>query len=291
MKVLVLGVTGMLGHKLYQVLGDSFDVIGTIRGDYSDVARYGIFDKDRIIPHINALDISKVEKAIEEARPKVIVNAVGVVKMLEEKVGIKNCIILNALFPHQLNEICRNYGARLIHVSTDCVFSGRKGNYSEDAPADAEDGYGKAKYLGEVSDAVALTIRTSIIGRELASTNGLLEWFISNRGGIVNGYSRAIFNGFPTVHFSEIVADIIANQPDLNGIYHISGEPISKYRLLTLINEVSGLNIKINEDSDYTCDRSLDSTKYRKKTGFTPLSWKQMVEELAQDMKQYLKWR
>lgn len=291
MKVLILGVTGMLGHKLYQVLGDSFDVIGTIRSNYSNVAGYGIFDKDRIIPHVDALDISVVKKVIEETRPQVIVNAVGVVKMLEEKVGIQNCIILNALFPHQLYEICRNHGIRLVHVSTDCVFSGRKGNYSEDDPADAEDGYGKAKYLGEVNEPGALTIRTSIIGRELTGANGLLEWFLSNRGSKVDGYSKAIFSGFPTLHFSGIVADIIANQPDLSGIYHISAEPISKYRLLTLINEVAGLNIKINEDFDYQCDRSLDSTKYREKTGFIPLSWRQMVEELADDMKQYLKWR
>jgi dTDP-4-dehydrorhamnose reductase len=179
----------------------------------------------------------------------------------------------------------------LLHISTDCVFSGKKGNYKEADPSDAEDTYGKTKYLGEVKDEGALTLRTSIIGRELTSSNGLLEWFIGNRGGQVQGWTNAIFSGFPTLHFSRIIADIITNHPDLSGLYNVSSEPLSKYALLSLINKAFGLNIVIKESPEPREDRSLDSTKFRKETGFTPQSWDTMVKELAEDAAPYSKWR
>jgi dTDP-4-dehydrorhamnose reductase len=281
----------MLGHKLYQVLSPLFDVTGTIRGSSREVLRYGFFKETHIIPEIDATDIARVEKTISEHKPDVVINAIGIVKALEEKSGTLLNIWINALFPHQLYRLCQAQGARLIHLSTDCVFSGDKGGYREDDPSDAEDIYGKTKYLGEVSDSGALTIRTSFIGRELTSANGLLEWFISNRNGTVDGYTDAIFTGFPTLHLSRIIADIIAKHQNLSGIYHISTEPISKFHLLTLINDAMKLNIGVNKYPDFHCDRSLDSTRFRQETGFTPLSWQQMVKELAEDTVQYLKWR
>ncbi|MFC1900302.1 dTDP-4-dehydrorhamnose reductase family protein [Chloroflexota bacterium] len=290
-KVLILGATGMLGHKLYQVLDYVFDVAGTIRSSYKDISKYGIFNESSIIPGVDALDISLVEKAIEETNPGVLVNCAGIVKALVEKEGVLSTMQLNSLLPHQLHQICRKRDIRLIQVSTDCVFSGSKGNYKEDDPSDAEDIYGKTKYLGEVSSADALTIRTSIIGRELVSSNGLVEWFLSNRGGEVQGYTNAIFSGFPTLHLSRIIADIIENHGQLSGIYHVSSEPISKFELINLINRVMGLNIKVKEYPDYYVDRSLDSSLYREKTGFAPPSWEQMVEELASDATQYVNWR
>ena len=290
-KVLILGCAGMLGHKLYQVLSPDFDVTGTIRGSFNDIGKYGFFLQSRVVDGVNAQDIARVKKVIQETRPDVVVNCIGIVKSLEKQSGDLLNIWINALFPHQLYEICRAAGIRLIHVSTDCVFSGNKGNYREDDPSDAEDIYGKTKYLGEVREPDALTVRTSLIGRELASGNNLIEWFLSNRGGRVQGYSNAIFSGFPTLHLSGIIADIITNHPNLNGVYHVSAEPISKFSLLTLINRAMGLNIEIEEYPDFRCDRSLDSTRYRKETGFTPLSWETMVDELARDAEQYLKWR
>jgi dTDP-4-dehydrorhamnose reductase len=290
-KVLILGSNGMLGHKLYQVLSPDCDVTGTIRGTYREVSRYGFFEKPRIVPGVNALEISGIDKAIVQTHPDVVINSIGIVKALEEKSGRLLNVWLNSVLPHQLYEICRSQGARLIHISTDCVFSGAKGNYSEADPSDAEDVYGKTKYLGEVSGAGALTLRTSFIGRELSGANGLLEWFLSNQGGAVNGYTNAIFSGFPTLHLAGIIADIITNHKDLSGLYHISSEPISKFRLLVLINKAMRLNIEVKEYPDFHCDRSLDSTRYRQKTCFKPLSWEKMVEELARDAAQYLKWR
>ncbi len=179
----------------------------------------------------------------------------------------------------------------MIHISTDCVFSGRRGNYREDDISDAEDLYGKSKYLGEVNGDGALTIRTSIIGRELATTNGLVEWFLSREGGEAKGYSNAVFNGFPTVHFAGIIADIIANHRELSGIYHISSEPISKLQLLDLIREHMGLDVRIDEYPKFVCDRSLDSTLYRTQTGFEPFPWARMIEEFSEDACQYEQWR
>lgn len=291
MKVLILGSAGMLGHKLYQVLSPVFEVTGTIRGSYSDISNYGFFQQSRIVPTVDVLEISRVEKVIEETRPDVLINSIGIVKVLEEKAGVLLNIWLNSLLPHQLYQICQARGTRLIQISTDCVFSGSKGNYQEDDPSDAEDIYGKTKYLGEVNGAGALTIRTSFIGRELASTNGLLEWFLANQGGRVEGFTNAIFSGFPTIHLAGIIANIIREHQNLCGLYHVSSEPISKFELLTLIKKAMRLNIKIEEYPHFHCDRSLDSTLYRKVAGFTPPSWEKMVDELAQDAGQYLKWR
>jgi dTDP-4-dehydrorhamnose reductase len=291
MRILILGNTGMLGHKLYQVLSAVFDVVGTTRGSYSDIRKYGFYEEHGIIPGIDALEIYRVEKAIRKARPDVVINCIGVVKALEKKAGKLLNVWLNSLFPHQLYQLCRAQKARLIHISTDCVFSGKKGNYKEDDPSDAEDIYGKTKYLGEVDEQGALTIRTSFIGRELETANGLLEWFLSNRGGSVDGFSNAIFSGFPTLHLSRIIHDVISDHPDLSGVYHVSSEPISKFKLLSLINEAMKLNIEVKEYPDFHCDRSLDSAKYRGATGFVALPWEQTVAELAEDAEQYGKWR
>lgn len=290
-RVLILGATGMLGHKLYQVLSPAFDVTGAIRGDYRDISKYDFFPPSKIAPHLDAMKTERVEQVIEETGPEVVINCIGVVKPLVEQVGILTTIWLNSLFPHQLYRICRDKEIRLIHISTDCVFSGSKGNYREDASSDAEDIYGKTKYLGEVKGAGTLTIRTSVIGRELAGANGLLEWFLANRGGRVQGYTNAIFSGFPTLHLARVIAEIITKHRNLNGIYHVSSEPISKFNLLTLIKNAFGLNIEIEEYPDYRVNRSLDATLFRKETGFTPLPWKKMVEELAGDAVSYLKWR
>jgi dTDP-4-dehydrorhamnose reductase len=290
-RVLILGGNGMLGHKLYQVLSSRFHVSATVRGAFDEVSRYGFFKKSHIVAGINALEISNVEKAIEKERPHTVINCIGIVKALEGKNGPLFDTWINSLLPHQAYQVCRRQGARFIHISTDCVFSGRKGGYREDDPSDAEDVYGRTKYLGEVNGPGALTIRTSFFGPELAGANGLLEWFLANQGGRVDGYTNAIFSGFPTLHLAGIIGDIIAVHRDLTGIYHISSGPISKFRLLTLINKAMKLNIDVKEYPDFRCDRSLDSTRYRRETGFQPLSWPKMVSEMARDAAQYLKWR
>jgi dTDP-4-dehydrorhamnose reductase len=291
LKVLILGCNGMLGHKLYQVMGQRFDVSGTVRGKFEDIQRYGIFEPSRVFTGVDARQISRVENALEKASPDIVVNCIGVVKSLSEKTDTLTSIWLNSLFPHQLAGLCRAKGVCLVHVSTDCVFSGQKGSYREDDPSDAEDIYGKTKYLGEVSGEGVLTIRTSFIGRELATGNGLLEWFIANRGREVNGYANAIFSGFTTLHLADVLADVVEKWPDLNGLFHVASEPVSKYRLLALINQAMKLNIKVNRTPEPRYDRSLDAARFRRTTGFKPLSWEDMVGEMAQDAGQYDAWR
>jgi len=291
MRILIIGVTGMLGHKLYQVLAPAFDVTGTIRGHYGDVKRYGLFQEANIVPEVDVLEVSRLEEVVERVDPDVAVNCVGIIKQVNEVQDSLLSIWVNSLFPHQLCQICGGKGIRLIHISTDCVFSGKKGNYCEDEPSDAEDIYGKTKYLGEVNGNSALTLRTSLIGRELSTTNSLVEWLLSEEGGKVNGFTNAIFSGFPTVHFAGIITDIIANHRGLSGIYHISSEPISKLELLNLIREKMALDIEIEEYSGVFCDRSLDSTLYWSQTGFEPSPWEKMVEEFSQDAQQYQQWR
>jgi len=291
LKVLIFGATGMLGHKLYQVLKPGHDVVSTIRSGYKTISRYGFMEPTILVPRFDALAPNASKQVIESIQPDVVVNCIGVLKNLVPKVGEVPTRYLNAELPHEMYRICRLRGIRLIHISTDCVFSGKKGNYTEDDPSDAEDLYGQTKYQGELREPGALTIRTSIIGRELHTTNGLLEWLIANRGKEVNGWANAIFSGFPTLHLSRIIADIIDKHPDLEGLYNVSAEPISKYTLLTLINNTFGLNVTIKAVDEPREDRSLDSTRFRKATGFTPLPWQPMIKEMAADAELYSKWR
>jgi len=291
MKILILGANGMLGHKLYQTLSPSMDVVGTVRGNYNGLNKYGFYTESSVLPEINVIRDTSLEIAVEQSRPDVIVNCVGIIKQLKEAKEKMLSIEINSLLPHKLYQICDSRGIRLIHISTDCVFSGKKGNYKEADLSDAEDIYGKTKYLGEISEDGAVTIRTSIIGRELESAHGLIEWLIANKNAKVNGYTNAIFSGFPTVHLARIIQDIIINHPKLDGLYHVSADPIDKYQLITLINQKMGLNVNISKYPDFYCDRSLDSSLFREKTDFKPPSWDKMIDEFAEDSRQYEHWR
>lgn len=291
MKVLILGANGMLGHKLYQVLSKDFDVYGTIRSSVKEIAKYPMFDTGRIIDKVDATDIKNLQGILVCIKPDVIINCIGIIDKHYAEQNRQTTTWINSIFPHWLYQICPVAGARLIHISTDCVFSGREGNYTEGSLADATDVYGKTKYRGEVTGNNVLTIRISIIGRELVRSRGLLEWFISNKGGAVDGYSGAIFSGFPTITFAGIIKDIIMNHPKLTGLYHIASNPIDKYTLLNMINDTLHLGIKIIKQPDYKCDRSLDATKFNAATGFKSRSWSIMLDELAKDAKQYEEWR
>jgi dTDP-4-dehydrorhamnose reductase len=180
--------------------------------------------------------------------------------------------------------MCEAAGARLIHFSTDCVFSGRRGKYRETDVSDAEDLYGRTKYLGEASGKHCLTLRTSIIGRELTRKTGLLEWFLA-QSGTVKGYTKAVFSGFTTLEMARIVEKVLAARTPLSGVYHVSSEPISKFELLTMIRDTLGLPIEIEPYDEFRCDRSLDSSRFREALPYRPPEWKAMVEELAQDIR------
>ncbi len=291
MKILIIGGSGMLGHKLVQTWKNRFDVWTTLKGEFEDYGRFGMFEKVKTIERIDAENIKPVETAIEKVRPQVIFNAVGIIKQLPSSKNVIKTLTINSIFPHRLAEIAEKFNARLLSISTDCVFDGKKGNYNEEDVSDAADVYGKSKNLGEVTGKNCLTLRTSIIGRELQTAHSLVEWFLSNRGKTVKGYVNAIYSGFPTIVLADIIADLIENHKDLSGLYHVSADPINKYELLTLIKEAFQAEIEIEPFEDFKIDRSLDSTKFRKETGFRPAEWREMIKRMADDPTPYDKWR
>jgi dTDP-4-dehydrorhamnose reductase len=287
MEVLIFGGNGMLGHKLVQILQKRFDIWTTLRKDSADFISFGIINSERIINGVEVENFDVVQRMLDVFKPDVIINAVGIIKQLPTSKEVVETLKINSIFPHQLAQIAQSLGARLITISTDCVFNGRKGNYTEKDISDAEDLYGRSKNLGEVSAPGCLTLRTSIIGRELQTSHSLVEWFLSNRGKKVKGYTEAIYSGFPTIILADIITDLIENHKNLQGLYHVSSEPISKFDLLCLLKDFYKVRIEIEPYADFEIDRSLDSSKFRKGTGFAPLGWEEMIEKMAQDPTPY----
>jgi dTDP-4-dehydrorhamnose reductase len=290
MKILIFGGNGMLGHKLLQIFDKKFDVWTTLRENFKKIEH--IFPhREKVVENIEIESVENIRAAIMRVNPDVVINAVGVIKQLPTSKDVIKTLTINSIFPHRLAEMALQFNFKLITVGTDCVFTGDKGNYTEDDIADALDLYGKSKLFGEADGKNCLTLRTSIIGRELETSHSLVEWFLSNKNSKVRGFENAIYSGFPTNVFAEIVADIIENHTDMEGLYHVSSDPINKYELLKLINEKYGANIEIEPDKDFYIDRSLNSDKFRSETGFSPMSWEKMVEIMAHDPTPYEKFR
>lgn len=291
MRVLILGGAGMLGHKLWQECRNQFETWLTVRSSYRDYQDYGLYDPQKMLEEVDAFDFDTVVKALNVSQPEVIINCIGVIKQLPTARDPIVSLTVNSLFPHRLANLCQTTAVRLIHISTDCIFSGRKGMYTEDDISDAEDLYGRTKFLGEVSGRSCLTLRSSILGRELNTSNGLVEWFLSNRGSKVFGYTKAIYSGFTTLAFAKVIADVIERQPQLSGVYNVSSEPISKYEILCLLREAYNLEIEIEPDEEVQINRSLDSSRFRAGTGFVPEAWPDMIQEMSVDPTPYENWR
>lgn len=281
MKVLVLGGTGMLGHKLWQVFSTHFDTYVTIRGSLGACRHSEIFDPRRTIEGVCADRLDSVIRALDQVHPEVVVNGIGIVKHHFQGRDPLAAIGINAYFPHRLAQLCGAAGCRLIHISTDCVFSGNNGNYSESDVPDATDLYGRTKLLGEVDQPGCLTIRTSMIGRELGWAHGLMEWFFEQEGKTVAGYTRAIFNGLTTRALAEMFVQVIRNHPHLEGIWHIASEPVSKYDLLCLVKAIYDLRVEIRPDDTFRCDRSLNGERFRQETRLEAPAWPRMIEEMC----------
>lgn len=290
-KVLIIGGTGMLGHKLAQYLADRFVLYTTIRGCFADVKRFGIFDERHTIGNIDVMSPDDLDRAIQQTEPDAVVNCVGIVKQVLKAEDVIGTVTINSILPHRLADLSSRHGFRLVLISTDCVFRGDRGNYTEADVPDAVDLYGRSKILGEVDAPNILTIRTSLIGRELASEHGLIEWFLGKRGGTVEGFTNAIFSGFPTVVFADIIGELLTSCPDLHGIYHVSSDRIDKYSLLCLANKALDAGITVDPDRGLVVDRSLDSTRFRQATGFVPPSWSEMMKRMAADPTPYDEWR
>ena len=280
-KVLVLGATGMLGNAMLRVFAASpdFVALGSARSPA------GV----RLLPaHLQAAVHTGIEvenpdalaRLLGRVRPQVVINCIGLVKQLAEADDPLAALPINAMLPHRLSRLCALLGARLVHISTDCVFAGSRGGYTEADLPDAQDLYGRSKLLGEVTgDAHAITLRTSIIGHELASAHGLVAWFLA-QSGAVRGYAKAVFSGLPTVELAHVVRDHVLPQPDLHGLYQISAAPIDKLTLLRLVAAQYGRKPEIVSDERVVIDRSLDSTRFRQATGYAPPDWPELVRRM-----------
>jgi dTDP-4-dehydrorhamnose reductase len=296
-RIIVLGAAGMLGHKVFQVLRQRYpETLGTMVGprDAQPFRKVELLQSGDVLEDVDATDRRALEKTLADRRPDVVVNCIGIVKQREAAKAAVPSIEINSLLPHVLVEICSGWGGRVIHFSTDCVFDGKRGNYTEADRPDADDLYGKSKAVGEIGlagEANALTLRTSIIGRELATFQSLLEWFLAQRGREIRGFSRAIYAGVTTNHLAAVVSRIIADHPRLSGLYQVASTPISKLELLGLLREAYGLRVEITPDDSFVCDRSMRGDKLREAIGYTAPPWPELVRELAADPTPYDRWR
>jgi dTDP-4-dehydrorhamnose reductase len=281
MKVLVFGISGMLGSIVFDVLGrePGYEVTGTVRSD--SIRDFFPADlQQHIVSNIDVLEIDALTGVVELVKPDMVINCVGLIKQLETAEDPLVVLPINSMYPHRLAAICAQFQSRLIHISTDCVFSGRKGHYLESDVSDAIDLYGKSKFIGELNDMRhAITLRTSIIGHELDTNNGLIEWFLSQSGSI-KGFKRAIFSGLPTVELTRVIRDYVIPRPELSGLYHVSAEPISKYDLLTLVAKIYGKKIEIIPDNEIIIDRSLNSELFQEETGYKSPDWPELVTRM-----------
>jgi dTDP-4-dehydrorhamnose reductase len=253
--------------------------------------RYELLEPGRIVPGVDVLDFQSVIRAFASVKPDAVINCIGIIKQLPTASDPVLNLTVNSLLPHRLQQLCLASRARLVHFSTDCVFNGRKGMYTEDDPSDAEDLYGRSKFLGETAGPGAVTIRSSVIGRELSTASGLVEWFLAQRGRQVQGYTRAIYSGFTTRAMARIVRLLLTDQRDLCGTVQVSSTPINKHDLLVLLRAAYGASVEIVPDDRVGIDRSLDSARFRALTGVQPPTWAEMIREMAADPTPYEQWR
>ena len=280
-KVLILGVTGMLGHTLYKEMSKKleYEIYGTTRNSAGLDDYFTQEEIKSIRSGVDADNFDTVIKAIASVQPHIIINCIGIIKQLPIANDPLTAITVNAQLPHRISLVARSADARLIHISTDCVFNGEKGNYTEEDPSNAEDLYGRSKLLGEVSYPHCVTLRTSIIGHELKTEFSLIDWFMSQKSEI-NGFTKAIYSGFPTYEMVNIITNYVIPNKELSGLYHVSSDAISKYDLLGIMKDVYKKDIKINPYDDFVLDRSLDSNKFMTLTGYKAPSWKVMLTDM-----------
>tara|TARA_Y100001968_G_C19398500_1_gene739686 strand:- start:432 stop:1307 length:876 start_codon:yes stop_codon:yes gene_type:complete len=280
MSILILGSSGLLGSTLTKYFFNYYS--GSLYGVVRSSKALDFFSADiqpYIISGVDILLLSSLEKLLDSINPDVVINCIGITNKFHNDQISSETIAINSLFPHQLYSICKTSNRRLIHFSTDCVFSGLKGNYNESDIPDSSDLYGKSKHLGELDFDDALTLRTSMIGHELFTNRGLLEWFLSQHGS-VNGYKNAIFSGLPTIEIARSLRNHVLPNKELSGLYHLSSNPISKYYLLKLIAKIYNKNIEIIEDKNINIDRSLNSGYFSKMTGYESKEWPELIDSM-----------
>lgn len=282
-RVAILGVNGMLGSSLFRVLSENEGL--TIYGFCRNVASTSWFAEHKrefLFADLDILNDRYLMERFETLQIDSVINCVGIIKQLPHSRDYIESLSVNSLLPHRLAKICAALGIRLIHFSTDCVFDGVDGGYTEADVPNATDLYGRSKLLGEVTYGKSITLRTSIIGHELGSCNSLVDWFLSQKSQ-VRGFRRAIFSGLPTVEVSRVIEKYVLPNEQLNGLYHLSVAPIDKFSLLKMISEVYGFNVELEADDSVSVDRSLVSSKFQIQSGYAPPSWVDLIKSMRLD--------
>ena len=288
MRVLIFGGNGMLGHRLCRLLSERMDLWATFR---EAPKTYEFLPADRRVDHVSVEDKGRVKDVLDTVKPEAVVNATGIVKQRDEAKQAVPSVSINALFPHQLADLCVERGVRVIQVSTDCVFSGMRGNYTELDNPDPADLYGRSKLLGELNRPGTLTLRSSIVGWQLNTFSSLLSWFALQRGKHIKGYRKAIYSGFSTTVLAQLIGDILLTRPDLSGLYQVASSPISKYDLLAQLRDLLGWkDLIIDPEDNFFCDRSLSGARFSSVTGWHSPSWTTMLEGLAAEWPSYQKY-
>lgn len=286
--ILILGIEGMLGHVVGGVLSEDFNVVGTSRKSVdSDSPIRKILPRLPIHQNLDVRDETSIINIVEALRPDYVINCVGVIKQKLEPTSYVDCIEINSALPHRLASICNEFGSQLIHFSTDCVFSCTPGIKDLLTPPDPQDLYGRSKLLGELNHGNSLTIRTSIVGRQISGSESLFEWLLSQKGKKISGYSKALYTGVTTKTLATILKQVIAKEIALHGVWHVASSEISKYDLLNLVNDKLNLGISIEENSDFECDRRLDGSEFTRSTSIEIPSWIEMIEEFKSDQANY----
>jgi len=288
MKVCVLGAGGLLGHMLIRVLSESNDVFGTTREKpkiSSPLAKF--LSQEKWIGGVDASIPHSIEKIFETDQFDIAINCIGLIKQRDSIVSDIEMMVINGEFPHHLAQIANNHDTQVIHISTDCVFSGIKGSYLESDTPDPVDVYGKSKLLGELNDSDNLTLRTSHIGRELTVKKSFVEWLVSQRGGHVNGYSHAIYSGLTTQALARTISKLLLGNSHLSGLFHVSSQPISKLEIINKLNELLDLQLTVTPDASVQINRSLNSEKFQKATSISPQTWDEMLADFCKDQKTY----
>jgi dTDP-4-dehydrorhamnose reductase len=289
MRILILGASGLIGHKLLQELSMDFEVFGTLHKSKDSYGNISLFSGHNIIDNVNVAEFEVLKGILYAVNPDIILNCVGITKRKDEINDSFTALTINSVFPHQLANWAKNKGKRIIHFSTDCVFDGKVGNYDETSLTTAEDIYGRTKALGEIRYDHTLTIRSSFIGQELFGKTELLEWFLSQKGKQIKGFKNTLYSGVSTIFMARAVIKIIINYPNLSGLYNLAPEKaISKYDLICIAREAYDINVDIISDEEHVHLPTLDGSKLRNEICLTIPSWQEMMIELSSAKDFYL---
>ena len=291
MKIVILGASGMIGHQLWRRLNAKYPdcVWGTVRKAKEHYEQFKFFNMKRLIGNIEASDFEKVKEVLNTVKPDIVLNCIGLTLRKKEMENVFLCLEVNGMLPHRIDSWAKENNSKLIHFSTDCVFDGKIGSYSEFSAPSARDLYGQTKYLGEVKHSEScLTIRVPVIGREIEGKTELIEWFLSQKNSKAKGFASVYYSGITTIRLAYEIITIIEKYPKLSGIIQISTNKISKYNLLLLLDKYFDTNVELEVDNTIKSDKSLNADKYKQLTDFKAPSWEAMIKELAEDRDGYI---